>query len=159
LGGEERTFRLAIGQWRRVQEKCDAGPPELLARLSPIYNARRAGLTFGQIMAQGYLGTWRIDDVREVIFQGLLGGGTTPNEAAALVKTWVEERPLFEPLDVAYQVVLASIAGAPDEDASGESEAAAEGSQTSPAASSGLEKTASTPRPAGSTGALEPSMT
>lgn len=135
FGGEERTFRLAIGQWRKVQEKCDAGPGELLARLAPAYLARQAGLQVGQILAGGYMGTWRIDDVREVILQGLLGGKMDLKEATDLVKVWVDERPLFDAVGVAYQVVLASVIGAEDEAPVGESAAAAEASQPSPAAS------------------------
>ena len=42
--GDERRFRLAIGQLRELQEKCSDGPMEIMSRL------------------QG--GTWRIDDVR-----------------------------------------------------------------------------------------------
>lgn len=157
FGGEERTFRLALGQWRKVQEKCDAGPGELLSRLGPAYVARQQGLNFNQMLANGYLGAWRIDDVREPILQGLLGGGMDAKVALDLVKDWIDERPLFEAVGVAYQVVLASVIGAPDEAAAGESDAVAEASQTSPAANSGSERTATTPPAAPSTGTPETS--
>lgn len=145
LGGEERVFRLAIGQWRNIQEKCDAGPAEILARLAPAFNAARQGFTAQQIIAAGYLGTWRIDDIREVIFQGLLGAGASAKEAVDLVRTWVEDRPFIESLPVAYEIVLASVIGAEDEKAVGESPAPGEGSPASSGASSGSGKTASTP--------------
>lgn len=145
FGGEERSFRLALGQWRKVQEKCDAGPGELLARLAPAYMARQAGLKVGQILAGGYMGTWRIDDVREVILQGLLGGKMEPKEATDLVKAWVDDQPLFDAVGLAYQIVLASVIGAGDEASAGEPDAAAEASPTSPAASSASGRTATTP--------------
>ena len=32
-GDGERVFRLGIGEWRKIQETCDAGPGEIAARL------------------------------------------------------------------------------------------------------------------------------
>lgn len=152
FGGEERTFRLALKQWEKVQEACDAGPAELLARLSPVFEARKRGYSFADILAAGHLGTWRINDLREPILQGLLGAGVPGPEALKLVREWVEERPLIESVAVAYQVVLGGVIGAADELAVGEPQAAAEVSPNSPAASSGSEKTASTRSAARSAG-------
>lgn len=146
FGGEERTFRLAIGQLRKIQEKCDAGPAELLARLAPAFTAAREGLNFDQIVSMGLLGQWRVDDVREPILQGLLGANMAGPEAVKLVKDWVDERPLLEAVAVAYRLMLAAVCGVEDEDAVGESQAAAAtASPRSTAASSGSDKTASTP--------------
>lgn len=145
FGGEERSFRLGIGQWRKVQEKCDAGPAEILARLAPIFAAKQAGLTMQQIMAHGYLGAWRVDDLREVILQGLLGANMAGPDALRLVRDWVEERPMLESVAVAYAIVLASVAGTEDEAAVGEPEAAEADNPISPAASSGSGKMASMP--------------
>ncbi len=114
-GDGERTFRLGIGDWRKVQEKCDAGPGEILARLAPVFHATQQGLKFDQIVAMGYLGRWRIDDVREPLYRGLIGGGMTPTDAGKLITELVDERPLLEPLSIAYQVVLASVVGSEDE--------------------------------------------
>lgn len=152
FGGEERTFRLAIGQWRKVQEKCDAGPAELLTRLAPAFYAAKEGLSFEQIVGMGFIGKWRIDDVREPILQGLLGANMPGPEALALVKAWVDDRPLLESVALAYKIVLAAVTGPGDEAASGESQAAVEVSPNSHAASSGSEKTASTPSAARSAG-------
>jgi hypothetical protein len=157
FGGEERAFRLAIGQWRKIQEKCDAGPAELLARLGPMYAAKSQGLSFAQIVSHGYLGSWRVDDVREVILQGLLGANMAGPEALALVRDWVEERPLIESVGIAYEVVMASVMGAEDEKAVGEPQAAAAASPNSPAASSGSAKAGSTPKGARSGGTPAPS--
>jgi hypothetical protein len=114
-GDKERTFRLGIGEWVKVQEKCDAGPGEILARLAPVFAATQQGLKFEQIVAMGYLGRWRVDDIREPLYRGLIGGGMGPTEAGKLVVELVDDRPLLEPLSLAYQVVLTSIVGAADE--------------------------------------------
>lgn len=152
FGGEERTFRLGVGQWRKIQEVCDAGPAELLARLSPAFAAAQQGIGFAEIVGMGLLGRWRVDDVREPVRQGLLGAldaaGKPVLEAKAvdrLVVEYVDERPLLESVVTAYKVVLASVVGVDDEAASGEPRAAAEGAPSSPAASSASERTASTP--------------
>lgn len=145
FGGEERTFRLGVKQWEKVQEKCDAGPGEILARLAPAFLARQQEIPFEQIIQHGLLGTWRVHDVREPILQGLLGAGMPGPEALKLVRDWVDERDLIETLPVAYKVVFGGIVGVGDEAASGEPQAAGEGSPNSRAASSASEKTASTP--------------
>ena len=119
FGTEERAFRLGIGEWRRVQERCDAGPGELLGRLAPMFEAVRLDLQFEQAAAAGVLGRWRVDDVRAPILEGLIGGGMKPAAAAELVRTWVDDRPLIETVPVAYKAVLASFVGAPDEEAAG----------------------------------------
>jgi hypothetical protein len=114
-GDRDCTFRLGIREWERVQEKCDAGPAEIHGRLAPMFSATEAGLTLQQIRAHGLLGTWRIHDVREPIYQGLIGGGLKPTEAGNLVRQLVDERELIESVCLAYQIVNASIVGAQDE--------------------------------------------
>ena len=92
----EYAFRLAWGQLIAVQEACDAGPAELLARFES--------------------GTWRIDDVRAVILHGLIGGGMAANQARQLVNTYVEQTPLQENLPVAQAALMAALYGAPPAD-------------------------------------------
>lgn len=125
FGGEERTFCLRIGELRKVQERCDAGPGEIAQRLAGFMLLREGKLPLAQAAALGRLGTWRVDDVREVILQGLVGGGMTPNDAGQIVRHWVDGRPWAETIPVAYQVILASIIGVDDEDAAGEPQGAA----------------------------------
>lgn len=96
FAGEDRTFRLAIGRLRALQEKCDCGPMELLSRFSA--------------------GTWRLDDLRETILQGLIGGGMSAAEAAKLVKTDFDDLPLQQFVNTAQAVVMAALIGAGDED-------------------------------------------
>jgi len=82
----EYIFRLAIGQLRELQEKCDAGPLEIYRRM--------------------FSGNWRIDDVRETIRLGLIGGGQVPPAAALkLCERYVDARPLLESVEVA-RVIL-----------------------------------------------------
>ena len=73
FGGEERDFRLAWGELIELQEKRDAGPAVMLARLS--------------------LGQWQLQDVTETIRLGLVGGGMDSAQAARLVRVNVEQKP------------------------------------------------------------------
>lgn len=95
FGGEDRLFRLNIGRLRALQEKVDAGPMELLSRLSA--------------------GTWRVDDVREVLLQGLIGGGMSSADATRLVKTDFDDLPLQPFVQIAQAVVMTALVGAEDE--------------------------------------------
>lgn len=88
-------FRLAIGQLRELQEKCDAGPPVIFRRLIEE--------------------KWRVEDLTETIRLGLIGGGTKPDEARKLVRRYVEERPLQESILPAQAILSALLVGAPDE--------------------------------------------
>lgn len=90
-GDGDRAFRLAIGQLRELQDKCDAGPAEILGRLSN--------------------GTWRVDDIRETLRLGLIGGGATPTDALVLTARYVDNRPLMENVMPAQAVLLAAIVG------------------------------------------------
>lgn len=57
------------------------------------------------------------NDLFETIRLGLIGGGTTPADAAGLVNTYAVARPLSESLAVAIGILSALFFG-PDEDAS-----------------------------------------
>lgn len=106
----EHTFRLPIGQLRELQEKTDCGPMELLNRF--------------------FRGTWRLDDVRETIRLGLIGGGTKPIDALALVGRYVDARPLAESVPVAQAVIGGLLFGS-QEDNPVRGKAQAEESETS----------------------------
>lgn len=66
----KQTFRLPIGQLEELQEKCDAGPPFILFRLS---NDR-----------------WHVNDIRETIRLGLIGGGMEAYPAMKLVERYLD---------------------------------------------------------------------
>jgi hypothetical protein len=92
----EYPFRLGLAELEAVQEATRAGPAHLLRRL--------------------HLGEWFIADMRAPILHGLLGGGMGADRARAMVKTWVDNRPLAESVPVAMAVIAAALHGAPDDD-------------------------------------------
>jgi hypothetical protein len=106
-------FRLAWAEIAELQEKCNAGPYEILQRLTT--------------------GRWRIEEISNVIRLGLIGGGMEPIPALKLVRAYVEARPPFENLMHAQAIMSAGLMGAPDEDdVKKNSEAKAKESTTSP---------------------------
>lgn len=111
--GADRAFRLGIGQWRAIQARCDAGPEVILARLTPVAQAISSGLKVSEAAQVGMAGGFRVDDMREVIFQGLIGGENPdcgPVEAANLVREFVDDRLDFRVnLALAYAIVKASL--------------------------------------------------
>ena len=93
--GQHRVFRLAWGEFFRLQELADCGPYHLAARI--LSNK------------------WRVADVWAVIFYGLIGGGANASEAAAVIKE-AETAPPFEALALARTVINAALYS-PDDDA------------------------------------------
>lgn len=115
-GDQDHTFRLGIGEWRRIQERCDAGPGEIYRRLILVATALGQGLSLKAAAASGFIGDWRIDDMREVILCGLMGGGLTEIQAAPLVRDRVDEKLDFAPnLALAYAIVKAGLGDVEDE--------------------------------------------
>jgi len=91
----EHRFRLPIGLLRELQDKTDAGPAQVFERLR--------------------LGTWRVDEIRETIRLGLIGGGMAPLDALTLVVRYVDARPLLESVNVAFAILAAALIGVPDD--------------------------------------------
>lgn len=116
-GDGDHVFKLNLGLIRELQDKCKAGPAEIAERLST--------------------GRWRIDDIREPIRLGLIGGGMKPVDALALVKRYVDERPLAENVLTAQAVIMAVLYGVPGDPVGKKEEAGetATGAET-PASSS-----------------------
>lgn len=96
FGDGDHTFKIGWGQLAKIQEACDAGPFVILDRLAS--------------------GRWKIEDIREPLRWGLIGGGLAPSEALKLIRDYVEDRPPHENLGIARQVMMAGVLGAPDED-------------------------------------------
>lgn len=96
FGGEDRQFRLSIGPLRALQDKTDCGPMELLQRFSD--------------------GRWRVDDLRETILRGLIGGGMDNSAATRLVQANFDDQPLQQFVSLAQGIVLAAVVGAEDEE-------------------------------------------
>lgn len=115
-GDEEFTFRLATKEWRRIQERCDAGPGELYRRLIGVATVLEKGMSLAEAAAIGMIGDWRIDDVREPILQGLLGGGMSDLQARALVQQRVDLNADFRVnLALAFAIVKAGLGEVSDE--------------------------------------------
>lgn len=96
FAGEERTFRLAYGELRELQEVCDAGPLHIFTAL--------------------HKGSWEVRYVREVIRIGLIGGGMTPAAALDLTRRYVEQLPDWHVNSIiAAGIVSAAIFGSEDE--------------------------------------------
>ncbi len=117
LGGEERTFRFGVAEHRRLQEALDCGVSEIVQDLHPYVSASQAGASIGDILTARVLGRIRVDHIREVLFQGLVGGGLKTDDASRLCRTWVLDRPILEAAPVAYAVGIAALVGVPDEEA------------------------------------------
>lgn len=113
------TFRLGLSEIEEVEEKLDLSIFALERRLSPLMREPR------------------LRDMRETIRCGLIGGGTKPTDALALVRRYLDIRPLDESRDLAYAIVLAALARVhPGElgegDPPGEEQAAEPNGSTSP---------------------------
>lgn len=67
---------------------------------------------------------WKVEDIREIIRCGLIGGGMSPAQALKLVRMYVEERPIMESVGLAKKILGAGLVGAPEEESVGEQQAA-----------------------------------
>jgi hypothetical protein len=127
FGGEERRFLVLLGELRKVEEKCKRSSAEILHSLARCVQVQKAypNASLLEQSAIGF-GDLRIDDVREPILQGLIGGGLSPNDAGKLVRTWIDERGfqgLVENAWVAWMVLALGWARPEEIDAPGESQA------------------------------------
>lgn len=120
-GDGDFKFRLGWAELEELQEKTDAGPYVVLQRL--------------------HNGTWKVQDISNVIRMGLIGGGMPPDQAIKKIRFYVEQRPPMESIHHAIAVLSAALLGAPDEPL-GEPEAPkrkrGRRSTTSPMENSGL---------------------
>ncbi|MBD0416504.1 gene transfer agent family protein [Oryzicola mucosus] len=110
FAGDMRSFRLGIGELREMQEKCNAGPATVLARLmsfqpqaADALRPRPENYQLGEAdpdfiadqnifaLTRQIGGDWRVDDVREPIRLGLIGAGTTTTEAVGLVMRYIDQ--------------------------------------------------------------------
>tara|TARA_R110002020_G_scaffold53905_8_gene150488 strand:+ start:19449 stop:19862 length:414 start_codon:yes stop_codon:yes gene_type:complete len=91
------TFRFAMkwGELAELQEKTDAGPYVILQRL--------------------HNGSWRVEDISNVIRLGLIGGGMAPEQALKKVRFYVQQRPPLESVPYAIAILSTALLGATDE--------------------------------------------
>ena len=89
FGDGTYTFRLGLNEIEELERKRDAGIFEIVERL----RVRKC----------------RLSDISETLRIGLVGGGMKPVEALALVRRYVDARPVDENRDIAYAVGLAAL--------------------------------------------------
>lgn len=94
LGGEHE-FALDIGGLRALQGHCDAGPQQILNRLTT--------------------GHWRVDDVFQTIRLGLIGGGMAQADANRLVDATFKSHKLMQFRPTAQAILVAALIGDPDD--------------------------------------------
>lgn len=94
-GGEDQFCLSAVGNILDLEERCGAGLAVIFQRLGD--------------------GSWKLNDIRETIRLGLIGGGMKPEDAMLRVKRSVDANPLAASVLVAYQVINAVIVGVPDD--------------------------------------------
>jgi hypothetical protein len=104
-GGETRRFRLAIGQFRELQEAINR--PRVAIGAQPI-----GPNTFFHLLANG--DAWP-HEVREVIRLGLIGGGTPIAQVPNLMRRYFDERPLPDSTLIAPGIFAAGYAGPPED--------------------------------------------
>ncbi|BAQ44401.1 gene transfer agent family protein [Methylobacterium aquaticum] len=94
FGDAEHHFHLDIPRLKQLQEKCNAGPPEILARLAD--------------------GRARVEDAQETIRLGLIGGGMPAQQALKLIQDYAgDDTPLVEVIATALMVLAAAVFGNP----------------------------------------------
>lgn len=109
--GDDYNCRLAWGQIIKIQEARNAGPFAIYMRLHGA--------------------DWLIEDIREVIRWGLIGGGMDPVKAKKMILEYIEDRAPFHNLALAQAIIKAGILGPPDEEEIEKKSMAASGLTTS----------------------------
>jgi hypothetical protein len=94
-GGDLRTFRLDIDRLIALQDACGAGPYEILTRLSS--------------------GRWLVQDIKETLRLGLMGGGVEGKKARDLADQAVQPGSILQHVQTAQAVLMASLVGDPNE--------------------------------------------
>lgn len=97
-GGEDRRFRLGIGELRRVEAVAKVGIFSVLDRLITR--------------------TATLDEIRAVLKYGLEGAGVDPNTAEADVRRYFDDAPKAPSLPIAAFVLMTALH--PPEDATSE---------------------------------------
>lgn len=93
--GGEHAFRIGIGQCRVIQQKTECGPEHLLNKIKA--------------------GVWTVDELREILRNGLIGGGMAPVEALKIIDKTFDEAPGIKFKAPAMEVLSAYLFGPPDD--------------------------------------------
>lgn len=92
-GGQDQFCLAKVGLILDLEAKCEAGIATVMTRLGS--------------------GTWRLNDVREPIRLGLIGGGMAPDKAMQAVRNHVDDNPLTSSCLLAYAIIEAVMVGVP----------------------------------------------
>ncbi len=96
-GDGDQVFNIAkVGVALELEAKCECGVSEIFDRLRN--------------------GRWWLNDVRETLRLGLIGGGMEPAKALILIKRYVDNRPWAESVQPAMAVLMAALVGVPGDD-------------------------------------------
>jgi hypothetical protein len=142
FAGEERAFRLRLGELRKIETRCETGIGEVcrrLARAVYVQNAAKGGDMLSALATGVEI---HADDVRAPIYEGLVGAGMPSPEASKIVAAEIDHRGMRGLLDnaaVALLVLIGSQETPPGEPQAGESPA------TPPSPSTSDSSTASAP--------------
>lgn len=109
--GDDYNCRLAWGQMIKLQEARNAGPFVIYLRL--------------------HGSDWLVEDIREVIRFGLIGGGMDPVRAKKMILEYIEDRAPFHNLALAQAIMKAGCLGPEDEEEIEKKSMAANGLTTS----------------------------
>ena len=109
FGGEVRKFSIApIGCWRAIEDARDCGIGEIGGRL---YSCMAKGLD-GRTDPQAF--KFYGDDIRDVLLQGLKGGGMTDADASKLIRTTFDQADgILQFASLAVEIVAAFLLGVP----------------------------------------------
>jgi Phage tail tube protein, GTA-gp10 len=96
-GDGQHKFNVAkIKSALELEEKCDAGVATIFQRMRDS--------------------SWHINDIRETLRIGLIGGGSTPDVALRLINRYCDDRPWAESLQPAMVVLMAAMLGVPGDE-------------------------------------------
>ncbi|WGR63098.1 gene transfer agent family protein (plasmid) [Paracoccus ferrooxidans] len=99
FGDRERPFTLSDDMVTELEAKTETG----------------IGTLFQRLTAHAF----KLADLAEVIRLGLIGGGTSPEEADRLVNSYARNRPIAEVLPLATAILAARWLGADEVQADG----------------------------------------
>lgn len=91
FGDGEKTFALTNDLIEELQRKTDTG--------------------IGAIYTRVMTGQFQLSDIMETIRLGLIGGGTSPKEAQALVDAYARPTPIIEAFQLAADILEARWTG------------------------------------------------
>jgi hypothetical protein len=102
FGGEQRRFELRLGEIKHLEQQTGCGIGDIYRRLLAL--------------------AFKIEDVRQVVKFGLIGGGVPEIDAEAMVRAGVDGFPISEPYELAKDIMIACFIGAAPGKAKGPSD-------------------------------------